>query len=1533
MADINGCSSFGDLAPGINIDKVERLSAQAKSSEPGKGKKKKQVTPPRQAPQEEEIVKVRLSFNQLVRDASQKFWFEEEQSLQATNIRIIATTNPAMTKRMLYLKERVRRFKISRGDNTQMSLTDLFAMQGADTVSYRGNMGGDREIAVQPVEITQLFNMMFANRPPPVESQGDDQGNINPIEVPLGTAIISEASPLGDVQIIDMGASEVIDNVDRGVEVFQDGTEIRKKFSFDVEFKYFKRSNQSPEIRPGRVGVGKSIGNANDEGHLSIFAFCYLNLRVFSSLAPRGMTDFDPITTGAVNFANVIGTYDSQYFDDNLQRSFDIDFPGSRPISVNGDFLARTEAFEGVAARPEDIFYLDPRDIRARGREFADRQARTRAVDQSIVLGRDYGVRGGQGAHKHVNSEGVVSYMPFRTMQQYREVILSSYTEPSQVFGPGRQLLRDKRQLQNIKKSPFSAPLENSLERLFSELTDGIGSFGEKQVNKLFNTENNYFSSLWATKDHQEDVRLMFAFDLTKFIEDNSLLYHMLQRQSFRQIIDRLTVPLYDIKDMRVSRKKVRLRPGAANSLGSGYADDPVDEYNVEEYIGSAIPATVNPKSVAEQHTDKMLRFFYLKDDMSQEIEAQTAGHFQYTAEATVVDNSALVIKTMLSAISKDSIDIQADRAAIDYGGTLFDANGVIDQEVRERLFGRTFAKINVLANFLDALIPPRNQFDSQLLKDAQRKGVPTSIFGAGAGSLKSLQGDRDFDDYVGSAGTYRLMLADLAAESYSGTVQSSLESLDALVDIYQATQQALIALVKRVAPNFTFTGDSGSGSTVRNNDVQRGVSEGGNQKIRPLKARKQFEETVRIGKYYKCGYEYILPRDTTSPNYRDVYNSSRLQPVGFNGNQFRTMNPVTYGKRTGFEKLKFYRGDASDDNLLTQAVTGIVGSYLTPMSIRAHGGGFAGDESNKIFLQGINTRNLYGVYKKLLVDLLELQFGNEQSDYYYLRNTAETNVPDQREIDANRTASLVTTLSAGGFPFVFTKAFSEDNRTSTGKQGSSDDLFGVSERLNEGDDNYKRAKKTKDEFNDIDDEERSESSNRQRRVDEEDRNVKPQFATISDRTLFSLFKQFIMSDESTSLANEKFDSIAKVSKRFAERRRIDEAFEEDDMREVNRELNRLPLSLRAMVEMSLGITQNNVRLPLYNVDKDKADRLRNQDRFNSLFVEIPDRDQPLSVYDPMKDPVKFPAFWLNHKQLVKVEYLAGFYSGENEQYSIKSEAWRPLPLEVLFGNRNNLSRFVQIFNTTADTLEALNQSEQTQETIASDEAQRQLSISEQDYFICRLVPYETQVGKSMGVRKIDTFDLPIYDRYFILHHGFNYIDQFVGVVEGRDPERIELEQPIPPEQEELQEQQQGNVFQGYSANEEENQNTVASEMRSATQDTRQNTPANQQTQQASDFLEELDAKAGQAPPKQTKYESKSKETTTTPGEKPPPKEDKSPPPKGGKKPPPKGGKKPPPPKGGGSFPGGKGGGGQQGGGSFGGGSFGGGGGIGKGGY
>mgnify|MGYP003672574881 FL=1 len=1397
MASYDGCSSFGDLAPEIYIDKVERLPDQDQVGQPGTAR----LSPPNEV----ELVKVRLSFRQSVKDQAQKFWFDQKESLDATNIRVVATTNPVMAKRMLYLKERIRKFKLARVNKAQTGLKDLFLRD-------------------QQAEIKNLLKLLFRN-------------NIDPnhlIPSAFKRPVIATAAPLGDVQIFDLRAAQVIRNTDDGIEIYQDGTEINKKFSFDVDFRFFKRSNKSAEIGNNRVGIGKSIGNADNEGHLSIFAFCYLDLRMFEGLAPRGMTEFDPITTGGVNFVNVIGSYDESYFDENLQRLFDIKYPGSRPLSSNGDFLGRDEGFEGIYARPEDVFYLDPEIVASRGQRIADNNARARVEERSDTIGLD-------GAfHSHTNDDGIVSYMPGRNMSEYNRSILRNANEnirPPQVFGPGRQILIDKRKISNIKRRRFSSPLENDLERLFSELSDGIGSFGEKQVNKLFNTESNYFSKLWVTKDHQEDVKLMFVFDLTKFIEDNSPVYHLMKKRAFRDIIESLDYPVYDIKNMKVSRKKVRLRPGAANSLGSGYADDPVDEYNIEEYIGNASPAGVNPKSVSEEHTDKMLRFFYIKDSMSHEIKAQNAGHFQYSAEASIIDNSALVLKAMLTELSRDLLEIKGHRVNIDYGGTLFDANGSVNLPLRQRLFSQTFTNINVLASFLDALIPREDQFAG---------ANPRQIVGGSTRALESRL-RRDFDDFEEDSGTYRLMLADLAAESYSGTIESSLESLDALIDVYELTQNSLVKLIQRTSPNFTFTGDPGNLST--------GLSEGGSQKVRPLKARKQFEETARVGKYYKCGYEYILPRDTTSNNYREVYNSNVFQPTGFNGSQFRTMNPVTYGKRTGFERMKFYEGDASDDNLLNQSVNGIAGSYLTPVSIRAFGGGFGGD--GEIFFQSIKTRNLYGAYKKLLVDLLELQFGNEQSEYYYLRNTKETNTEEQQEQDANRTASLITALSRGSFSFTFPSAFAgaAQNRGQNGQQGDVDNIFGIREKLDEGNAPFKKAKAMENEFNDIDDEERLLVNDRQKAVEKEDRDINDSFSTISDRALLSLFKQFVMSSENSSLANQKFDSIAKVSKRFAERRRIDEALDEGDIREVDRELGRLPLSLRAMIEMSLGITRNGVRLPLYNIDKDKADRLRNQDRLNSLFVSIPDREEPLSVYDPMKDPVKFPAFWLNHKQLVKVEYLAGFYSGQEnqKQYSIKQESWRPLPLEVLFGGRSGLQRFIRSFNTTSEGLENDGVSEQDQETAASDQAQQELGISEQDYFICRLVPYETQAGQSLGVKKIDTFDLPIYDQYFILHHGFNYIDQFEGLVNGETPQRIEALQPIVPEPQIAQVVEEDfNLIRQIGDNEEENQDQLGGQMRRIVNNFVQNLPNNLQPE---DILFGLNAGEGQPPPRIRNYE------------------------------------------------------------------------------
>jgi|TARA_R110000796_G_scaffold99617_1_gene207933 hypothetical protein len=1337
MADYSGCTSFGALAPEVYIDKVERLPDQGRTNDDANltGESKT------------ETVSVRMSFRQEVRNQAQKMWFSQPEALGMTNIRVIATTNPNVTRKILYLSERIKRFKLARSNTSQAGLSDLTSRQ-------------------QDRDIKNLYKLIFSNKR---NTQHDTvSSNLLPY--------INGISPNNDTQMFDIPATRIIPDgavnpqnailnsreepIGNGKnQTYQIGTTIFKKRPFELSFRFFSRHEQTPEINGNGSGISKSIDKAEGEGHLSIFAFCYLNLRDFGNLAPARMTDLNPITTGDFNFVNVIGSYDESYLDQNLQELFDIKYPGSKTLPQNGDFLGRGEAYEGIFARPEDIFYLDPEIVTARGERAADNDARARAEERSEILRLD-----GE-FHSHTNEDGVVSYMPGRSMREYRRRVLreNQVIRPPQVFGPGRDILRDKRQLNKITGgSPFTKPLENNLERLFAELSDGIRSFGEKQVNKLFNTEGNYFSNAWITKDHQENIRLMFAFDLGKVIEDNSAIYHLLKKPAFREIVDSLDYPVYDIKDVKISRKRVRLRPGMSNSLGSGLADDPIDEYNVEEYIGSAKPTQNTPRHVSDAHEDKLLKFFYITDDMKLELETQKTGHFQYTAEAAVVDNSVLVIKSMLDIVARDLKTLEAQRANIDYGGQLFDSNGVINNVERLNIYQEIFLKINILSNFLDALIPREEQFSylkdvsqNENLSEADRQALSEGRLTQLLGAESSVGITEDL--MVGAGASYRLILADLAAESCSGTIESALESLDSLIDIYKLTQNSILSLIKRAAPNYTFTGDPGNRSS--------GPSQNGGQRTRVLKVRKQFEQTAQIGKYYKSGYEYILPRNPLSEGYQQTYIDSQQAP-GFSGQQFRTMSPITYGKRTAFEKLKFYRGTAREDSLFSNSVQGKAGSYLTPASIRTWGGGILG--SRDIFFQNIKTRNLYGLYQKLLVDLIEMQFGNEQTDYYFVKNGEAINKKEQQQEDSSRTASLMSMMSNNVFSFAFANAFAGakiKQKAGEGIQGDADNIFGQREKLDEGSDNFARSKKLKGEFSDINDEENNEVRNRQVSKNDEDVDFNKSFVTLSDRALFSMFKQFIMAQETEAGANSKFDSIAKVAKQFPIQRG-DEGFDD--------EYNSWPVSIQALYDLGTG-GEDSARLPVINVDKDQADRLRNQDRFNSLNVEIPDREDPLSVYDPMKDPSKFAAFWLNHKQIVRVEYLASFGGGNS--YSIKNEKWLPLTMEDLFFG--GFRQFERGFSRRLGDEEQSGQ----QEAQAARRAM-QGNIQAMDYLICRLVPYDSGTGKvaeNFGVRKIDTFDLPIYDRYFILHHGYDSIDQFQNLIDTREPDEIEQGQPLPP--------------------------------------------------------------------------------------------------------------------------------------------------------
>ena len=248
MADYSGCTSFGSLAPEIYIEKVERLPDQGRTGD----------APKLSGESKAETVRVRMSFRQEVRNQAQKMWFNQPEALGMTNIRVIATTDPNVTKRILYLSERIRRFKLSRSNATQAGLADLTSQN-------------------QDREIKNLYKLIFSNK----RKTQHDTASLNFLPY------IRNISPNSETQIFDIPATQIIpdgavnaqnvikDSRENPIEngknqTYQIGTTLYKKRPFDLDFRFFSNTNQTPQIDNNGSGIGKSIRKNQGEGHFVI---------------------------------------------------------------------------------------------------------------------------------------------------------------------------------------------------------------------------------------------------------------------------------------------------------------------------------------------------------------------------------------------------------------------------------------------------------------------------------------------------------------------------------------------------------------------------------------------------------------------------------------------------------------------------------------------------------------------------------------------------------------------------------------------------------------------------------------------------------------------------------------------------------------------------------------------------------------------------------------------------------------------------------------------------------------------------------------------------------------------------------------------------------------------------------------------------------------------------------------------------------------------------------------------------------------
>ena len=102
-------------------------------------------------------------------------------------------------------------------------------------------------------------------------------------------------------------------------------------------------------------------------------------------------------------------------------------------------------------------------------------------------------------------------------------------------------------------------------------------------------------------------------------------------------------------------------------------------------------------------------------------------------------------------------------------------------------------------------------------------------------------------------------------------------------------------------------------------------------------------------------------------------------------------------------------------------------------------------------------------------------------------------------------------------------------------------------------------------------------------------------------------------------------------------------------------------------------------------------------------------RGQLTGLTDPMRDYKKFASYWLNFKQIKKVEVLTSFNRTNNNGYDVANAVWREIGIEDV----NNL-RVDQIM-------------------------------------LCRFSPYTGRIAEEIGATSDSGLDLPTYNQYFFL--------------------------------------------------------------------------------------------------------------------------------------------------------------------------------------
>ncbi len=904
--------------------------------------------------------------------------------------------------------------------------------------------------------------------------------------------------------------------------------------------------------------------------------------------------------------------------------------------------------------------------------------------------------------------------------------------DPTQVLdSPNSDILNDLRLSNETNIDRFNTILYDTF---ISSLQRTLIGRGFADIIK----DRNHFSDLWISRAENDNVRYMFAFDLRAFlIQDSKFPFLYLMPESYRQLMqggefiqtnenspgmvdERTQILDYVMK----RRENFQNSYESNNDLPTSLRKKPKGpDYYAPEKV---LPAPREnrgiflPDNFVEQQSGLSSMVFYEGfDDLSEEIQSQVVARFQYNTKFLVKDSANLLIQRCAEKLRTAEKKVEEIYNLI--------LNSPTGQTVKntsiEHGIGITIPEETEEQHMPDGIITNGvGLFDYRTLT----RRVPLELIGVlDEGVIRSAK-----DVLRDQIQTYVNCLKFTGAAvmvSYNAIQNQLLTAINHpdLNGIEQTakTIQFFAAMLEGISNDLNPGDRYHEGGKEKSILKTRGFCQ---RKLVILEAKNHFDNIYDLGKTYNTGYEYLVDGDnnTEQPGLVRIskgQHTSRAAEEFYKYFDFTTRD-ISQAVADRQASESFIRGE-------TPFSSGYANSsyvYYTPKNIKKYGKSTIVQPSYKI-QNSLKENYDVNKYGKLFADLISIKSLSKYLDKVYTLLEGET-IEDTKNLQTYN--SVVDSLLRESC--YIEEGFSVSDPDLTPKLF--DGKPSTEENVQEG---YRllpyifgggldRTTTVLDFFNDTENSIKTEtreddSKGSDNKIKEpaarEELPIKLAFGILGELTL-----------ERDGVGNQNYEELLfnslknLVLKLGIDNRNVKQKIETEFSNFPNQVKSMLVLaSSKDILDEPLGNGFQVVRSVLDDLDPGRDDQVVSE----YVISQFPD---PADTKDPMKVYSKFLTFWMNYKQMIRVEYLAGFNKldathfirnyrnlGEVEMLNnpifskAKMPIWKPITLDVL-------------------------QSNQTRN------------------FLCRLMPISDEEEYAEGLSTAnDYFSLPIYNKYFVL--------------------------------------------------------------------------------------------------------------------------------------------------------------------------------------